>query len=284
MACRSPPQPRYSGAGNVSPGYASPVGGLSPRPGYRPVPVAVRGPGYTSPPRRGAGYQSPPRFGSPPRLSGTPSAGSLGYRKSQDSASRPNLKESVAGHTCSTTSLISSDSGAGVKAVQLVKRQAPVPASGWQAQTPVPASGWQVQQMSPTPSMPSGPVTPAHPGGPGAGLFGRIWRSPASAAQDSIPADSPAHLPMAVTANIASVHVQSQTQASQGVAKPTWIIEEVVDFGPIPEESDQDYEPACHPRAFPFLGGCALWECEEEVEDDNKEYLRRPEMSRSGAA
>mmetsp|Transcript_71126 Transcript_71126/g.125725 ORF Transcript_71126/g.125725 Transcript_71126/m.125725 type:complete len:94 (+) Transcript_71126:3-284(+) len=84
-----------------------------------------------------------------------------------------------------------------------------------------------------------------------------MTRSPAgtSPGQESIPADSPAHLPMAAMGN---------------VAKPTWIIEEVVDFG-IPEESEGDnldFDRACNPRGFPFLGGCALWVCEEEVEED----------------
>eukprot|EP00931_Biecheleriopsis_adriatica_P010950 TRINITY_DN112009_c0_g1_i1.p1 TRINITY_DN112009_c0_g1~~TRINITY_DN112009_c0_g1_i1.p1 ORF type:complete len:315 (-),score=42.01 TRINITY_DN112009_c0_g1_i1:58-966(-) len=294
MACRSPPQPqglrwgspaRVRAPGYVSPGFASPGVPLynqgSPQPGNR----SPRGHGFVSPPR----FSSPPRYASPPRLAGATSSSSLGV------PGAPSLQEaSVAararraaeqsggamqqlGQSYSITSLGSTDSGPGPNVRGPPKSSGSVLGTGQALQgpggpaspnTPM-AAGWQAQRVPPLPHQLGGAqsasLLSASPSGTGlavgyapgyaqveskpASLFGRMSRSPA-ASSSSLP-------------------------SAEKVAKPTYVIEEVIDFG-IPEEEEVDmdaFERACQPRSLrgTLLGGCVLWNCSEEEERKKKE-------------
>jgi len=63
-------------------------------------------------------------------------------------------------------------------------------------------------------------------------------------------------------------------QTNEEVARPKWVIEEVIDFG-IPEEEEVEMDSFVHPRWLRgvFSGSCVLWNCtEEEEERDLQEH------------
>eukprot|EP00930_Biecheleria_cincta_P019898 TRINITY_DN15082_c0_g2_i4.p1 TRINITY_DN15082_c0_g2~~TRINITY_DN15082_c0_g2_i4.p1 ORF type:complete len:215 (-),score=42.87 TRINITY_DN15082_c0_g2_i4:142-786(-) len=106
-------------------------------------------------------------------------------------------------------------------------------------------------------------------------LFGRMIRSPALVGtppwQGSVPSDCPAQLPMA---DASSQALSSVPQPNEEVARPKWVIEEVIDFG-IPEEEEVEMDSFVHPRWLRgvFAGNCVLWNCtEEEEERDLQEH------------
>lgn len=218
-------------------------------------------------------------------------------RRAPDAASHTSLHSQALGPSYSLTSLGSTDSGPGVKAPP--KTVGTVLGQGQALLSPGAQAHWQ-QQLAPSSVGPTAGMTPQRsianswsaaslqPGSaasrPGQqnqppALFGRMIRSPAPGTpggspppwQGSVPADSPAQLPMADASQQAWSGVP---QTSEEVARPKWVIEEVIDFG-IPEEEEVETDSFDHPRWLRgvFSGSCVLWNCtEEEEERDMQEH------------
>ncbi|CAE7224066.1 unnamed protein product [Symbiodinium natans] len=229
--------------------------------------------GYASPAFAGSAGFSSPGFGSPPMLRPTvrgdrASRGSLHSAPSTlgvPSASAP------LGASYSLTSLVSSDSGPGARAPprtagsvlgqgQVLQApqafQPPHPAP--QIQLPVqiaqPLIAPQVPQAEQVlvPPLDAGHPQKAHP----VPLFGRTMRSSPGSSTTSLHSAPREPVIPAPVAN---------------VAKPMWVIEEVIDFGVEEREEDPDQDDfgrVCQSRFFPesLLEGCMLWNCSEEDE------------------
>ena len=210
--------------------------------------------GYASPGFAGAGFSSPGFVGSPPRLGHVRPEG----RRSRTSLS-PVMSQAPLGPSYSATSLVSSESGPSARAPprstgsvlgqgQVLQAPPSVPVIALQG--PLQAEQNLVWPPDPTGRSVPQPVL----------LFGRTLRSsPGSttslqgAAQNTLVMPAP-------------------------VAKPMWVIEEVIDFEVEEKEEDPDLDDfgrVCQSRFFPasLLEGCMLWNCSEDEE------IRRQRLS-----
>mmetsp|Transcript_40819 Transcript_40819/g.97304 ORF Transcript_40819/g.97304 Transcript_40819/m.97304 type:complete len:229 (-) Transcript_40819:157-843(-) len=203
--------------------------------------------GYASPGfAGGAGFSSPGFAGSPPRL---------GLVRPENRRSRTSLSPVMPaplGPSCSATSLVSAESGPSARApprsAGSVLGQGQVLQAPPSVQPAIALQGpLQAEQMV-WPPDPTGRSVPQP-----VPLFGRTLRSsPGSttslqgAAQNSLVMPAP-------------------------VAKPMWVIEEVIDFDVEEKEEDPDLDDfgrVCQSRFFPasLLEGCMLWNCSEDDE------------------